>query len=146
MASDDADDFVLLHVGDLASLGTVRRLEETSAGPAVLGALGPFDFAFEVPETKQTKGRLNMKKLVELPLGPNGSIALKVEDGHLALEAAYVDVGYAKLQAGYPVAKLLDPVKVKFIDELKKKIPGDLDDKIIDSLWEKAVAGLSEAA
>lgn len=64
--------------------------------------------------------------------GDGGAYALKVEGGLL------------KAEVGYPVAKILDPIKKNFVDKLKALIPGSWDDALIDAAWAEAVKVLSE--
>lgn len=74
-----------------------------------------------------------MKKLVDGKLGADGTYALAVEEGNLTAKV------------GYPVMKILEPIKKNFVDKIKALIPGDWDDKLIDEAWESAVNSLSEA-
>lgn len=74
-----------------------------------------------------------MKEIFSVPLGGDG--------GKLQLDVAS---GNLELKATFPVAKILEPLKVNFVDKLKASIPGPYDDMIIDKLWEAAVAELSE--
>ena len=74
-----------------------------------------------------------MKELLSGNLGADGGkYALQIEGGSLVA------------QVGYPVEKILQPLKEKLVDRLKNLIPGDWDDAIIDKAWQEAVDFLSE--
>lgn len=73
------------------------------------------------------------KSIVKQPLGADGGFAeLVVEEGNLVVKA------------GYPVAKILEPIKKNFVDKLKTAIPGTWDDVIIDNAWNEAVKIVTE--
>lgn len=65
-----------------------------------------------------------MKVIVAGPIGGDG--------GEYALK---VDAGKLKAEIGYPIEKVLEPVKKNFVDKLKGLIPGDW----IDKAWSEAV-------
>lgn len=74
-----------------------------------------------------------MKELLNVGVGGDG--------GKLAVQ---VEGGMLKLELGYPVAKLLEPLKVKVLDKLKALIPGNWEDAILDKGWADLVASVSE--
>lgn len=87
-----------------------------------------------------------MKQLVHFPLGSKASGALSIDSGNLqvGVTGQFGDV-VIDAKVGYPVAKVLDPVKKNFVDKLKALIPGTWDDALIDKAWDEAVALVSEA-
>lgn len=74
-----------------------------------------------------------MKELLNVPVGGDGGkFSVQVEGGQL------------KLEIGYPVAKLLEPIKEKVLDKIKALIPGNWEDSILDKGWAELVASVSE--
>lgn len=72
-----------------------------------------------------------MKEIVSAPLG-EGKVGLGISEGMLVATV------------GYPVEKILEPIKTQFVDKLKALIPGTWDDALIDAAWADAVKLLSE--
>jgi len=67
------------------------------------------------------------KELVEMPIGPEAQIELKLKDGAVVVEVTYKGAdGYAALAVGV--------MPDAFIDKLAAMIPGTLDDAILAAL------------
>lgn len=75
-----------------------------------------------------------MKELISKPIGADGGVA-----------SIAIDAGMLELKVGYPVAKIVEPLKSKIVDKLKAFIPGTWDDVLIDKAWAELVAELSDA-
>lgn len=87
-----------------------------------------------------------MKQLISLPLGANAHATVAVDAGDLKLGVAgkFGDLT-VDATVGYPVIKVLDPIKKNFVDKLKALIPGTWDDALIDKAWAEAIALASDA-
>lgn len=87
-----------------------------------------------------------MKQIISLPLGSQAKASLSVDAGNLQLGVTgqFGDLS-VDAKVGYPVIKVLDPIKKNFVDKLKALIPGEWDDALIDKAWNEAIALASDA-
>lgn len=72
------------------------------------------------------------KKLFEAGVGGDGGMA-----------AAEVEDGMLKLSLSYPIAKVLEPLKEKFVGKLKSFLP-DWADVMLDGAWNDLVKSVEE--
>jgi len=73
------------------------------------------------------------KVLFKQPVGGDGGeVSAGVESKNLFIKVSY------------PVEKIVQPIKEKFIDKLKTAIPGSWDDMLIDAAWASALREVQE--